>query len=192
MSACLVDKCGNPTLRKGYCNAHYLRLWRHGDPLGGGTPKGDLKRWINDVALRHTGDECLTWPFSKNGKGYGTLSVNGKTGEAHRYICNLVNGPPPTPKHQAAHSCGKGHEACISPIHLGWKTNAENKADKLVHGTHNRGERHVNAKLTEPEAREILSLKGLELQRQIAKRFMVSPSLISGIHAGLKWSWLSV
>lgn len=33
--ACLVDGCDSRPSKRGYCNAHYLRLRRHGDPLGG-------------------------------------------------------------------------------------------------------------------------------------------------------------
>jgi hypothetical protein len=148
-------------------------------------------RFIDEVALRHTGGECLIWPFSKNCKGYGRVWVDGKHFLASRYICELVNGPPPTPAHEAAHSCGKGHEACIAPGHLEWKTHAENMADKMVHGTSNRGERNGQVKITEAQAREILALKGKETQSKLAERFLVSRSLISRIHAGDCWGWLA-
>lgn len=148
-------------------------------------------RFIHEVAMLHTSEDCLTWNFSKNGDGYGLLWIDGKYVVASRYICELAHGAPPTPEHEAAHSCGKGHEACISPIHLDWKTKAENQADRLEHGTHNRGERHVSSKLTESAVREILALKGIEKQRELAERFSVSLAAIAGIHAGRNWSWLS-
>lgn len=89
------------------------------------------------------------------------------------------------------HSCGKGHEACVAPGHLIWKTRAENEADKLEHGTSNRGERHGRAKITEAEARTILSLKGEVHQGKLAARFGVSQPTIADIHAGRRWAWLS-
>ncbi|MGZ2449562.1 hypothetical protein ACVIRO_002316 [Rhizobium ruizarguesonis] len=187
---CSIPKCGNTHYAKGYCNAHYKRLKKHGGPLAGGTSRGEPLRWILEVALHHTGDECLIWPFGKDGGGYGQIWIDGKVAITSRYICELVNGAPPTPEHEAAHSCGKGHETCVSPIHMSWKTPAENAADRLIHGTHGRGERSAHAKLTESEAREILALKGIEKQVNLAKRFMVSQMTISRIQAGRKWAWL--
>lgn len=147
-------------------------------------------RFIQEVAMRHTGEECLTWPFGTFGGGYGAVKVDGKKVPAHRYVCELLHGAPPTPEHEAAHSCGKGHEACIAPGHLDWKTPSENAADKLIHGTHSRGERQVTAKLAEADAREILALKGIESQRSMAARFGVSNGAIANIHAGFSWAWL--
>jgi len=34
---CSVDSCEKESLKKGLCNAHYLRMRRHGSPTGGGT-----------------------------------------------------------------------------------------------------------------------------------------------------------
>ncbi|MDV4166208.1 hypothetical protein R1538_34730 [Rhizobium leguminosarum] len=148
-------------------------------------------RFVNEVALRHTGDECLIWPFAKAGKGYGHLCIGGKPVYVHRYICELVHGAPPTPEHEAAHSCGRGHLGCIAHGHLGWKTHIDNIADKIIHGTHNRGERAFGAKLTEADVREIISLKGVEPQNKLAKRFMVSKATISLINSGRNWGWIS-
>lgn len=192
-STCSIPECGNPGYRRGYCQSHYRRLLKHGNPLGGGSPKapkGELMRWIHEVALLHTGDECLTWPFGKNGNGYGEVQADGKNSAASRYICGLVNGPPPTPDHEAAHSCGRGSEACTSPIHLSWKTPTENQADRLIHGTHTRGERCGTAKLTENDVRLILAMKGAEPKTHLAKRFGVSPTTVADIHRGRTWFWL--
>lgn len=152
---------------------------------------GEPLRFIIEVAFRHTGDECLTWPFGRNSWGYGKLKVAGKYVGAHRYVCKLVHGAPPTADHDAAHSCGKGHDGCIAPEHLSWKTRAENKDDELVHGTRNRGERNGQVKLTEADVREILALKGMETKRETAARFGVVPQTISYIHTGRNWAWLS-
>lgn len=99
---CSVSGCCKPHKGNGYCNAHYQRLRKHGYPMGGGTQRGEPLRFIHEVALRHTGDECLAWPFSNNSEGYGTLAVDGKTKIASRYVCELSHGAPPTPEHQAA------------------------------------------------------------------------------------------
>lgn len=187
---CSISDCSRPHHGKGYCKSHYLRLWRYGDPLGGGTPKGSAFRFIHEVAMLHTSNECLTWPFSKS-QGYGMVWVDGRMAVASRYICELVHGAPPTLEHEAAHSCGKGHEGCIAPGHLDWKTKVENAADKLIHGTNIRGECHVGAKLTEAAVREILALKGVEPKGSMAARFGVAPQTISNIHVGRSWAWMA-
>jgi len=91
----------------------------------------------------------------------------------------------------ASFGSSKGHEGCISPIHLDWKTPAQNQADRLEHGTHCRGERHNMVKLTEAEVREIINLKGIETQHSLAARFGVAQPTIAHIHAGRTWSWLT-
>lgn len=190
MKICAAPDCGKLHYGKGYCYAHYERLKRHGNPLGGRTPNGEPLRFIHEVALNHVGDGCLTWPFGKISSGYGMVWVDDKMARAHRYVCELVHGSPPTPEHEAAHRCGKGHEGCIAPGHLIWKTSAENKADMLLHGTRARGERHGCVKLTEAAVREILTLKGIETQSKLAARFGVDPTTISYIHTGRSWAWL--
>ena len=85
--------------------------------------------------VNYDGDECLLWPFSRNHQGYGQLGHEGKVLKAHRVMCKLVNGDPPSDEHDAAHSCGRGHDGCIHPKHLSWKTPRENRMDANTHGT---------------------------------------------------------
>jgi hypothetical protein len=149
-------------------------------------------RWIHEVAIHHLGEDCLMWPYSKGDHGYGKLTAaDGKRVGAHRYVCQLVRGDPPTPEHEAAHSCGQGHIGCVNPHHLEWKTHTENEADKRAHGTHTRGERSARAKLTEQQVIDIVDLRGVESQTKLAKRFGVSPGTVADIHCGKKWGWLT-
>lgn len=79
--------------------------------------------------------DCLIWPFARDHQGRGLLSVgNKKIRRAHRVMCEIVNGPPPSEKHQAAHECGNGHLGCIHPKHLIWKTQSGNTIDRIRHG----------------------------------------------------------
>ncbi|MBB3521072.1 hypothetical protein [Rhizobium sp. BK456] len=188
---CSISDCGKRRHGSRYCRAHYDRLRKYGDPLGGGTFQGEPLRFIHEVALHHVGDDCLTWPFGRNTSGYGQVWNGGKPFVVSRYVCELVHGAPPTPEHEAAHSCGKGSQGCISPGHLSWKTPADNNADRLLHGTHNRGERSGVAKLTEVDVLEIIALKGKETQTKLAKRFGVAIGTIANIHVGRNWAWLS-
>lgn len=191
---CSIPDCGKTVLNvRGWCSKHYQRWRKHGDPLGGPafrTSRGDSLRFVYEVVLNHHDGGCLNWPFCKVEDGYGRIWSDGKNGLAHRYVCELVNGPPPTRDHEAAHTCGNGHLGCVAPGHLSWKTKADNQADRLFHGTHDRGERSANSKISESDAREILSLRGTLSQREIGQRFGVSQAQISRILRGYRWAWL--
>lgn len=184
-TSCSIDGCDRNAHHsakgsKGYCQAHYKRLMRYGDPLAGRTSPGEPLRFIHEVALYYQGSKCLTWPFSKGNDGYGRVYADGKDQLASRYLCILAHGEPPTPDHEAAHNCGKGHEACVTKGHLEWKTHADNMADRVIHGT-------SNPKLTEEQGREIIALKGLKTQREIASEFGVSQVTIAKVHQGRRF-----
>lgn len=125
-------------------------------------------------------DDCLLWPFGKDDKGYGIVSTgNGLVRKAHRVMCALARGEPPTPKHQAAHICGNGHLGCVNPSHLRWKTNSENQYDRAIHGTKNSWGRR--GKLTPEQRAELLSLKGTKTYAELARDFGITASRVSGI-----------
>lgn len=194
--ACSVDGCkGNAHYSakgsKGVCGLHYKRLWRHGDPLGGSTGWAECLSFYRDVLLSYEGNDCRFWPYGKTKGGYGIISLRGKRGTVSRFLCEDIYGPPPTPEHEAAHSCGKGHLGCATKRHLSWKTPAENQADRIAHGTDGRGERHSQAKLTEEKVIEIRSRSHNETHASIAEDYGVSRRTISEICARRTWSWLS-
>lgn len=150
---------------------------------------GAALRFVQNVASTCHDDECLQWPYTRGAKGYGQVQCEGRHVLAHRMVCELAHGEPPSPKHEATHDCG--NPICVNPLHLSWKTHAGNMADKLVHGTSLRGEQNSQVKLTESEVREIVALKGTMSQREIGNTFGVDQSLISRIYNGSVWGWLT-
>lgn len=187
MTQCTIEGCEKPVHGRGFCKAHHIRWSRHGDPLGGGTARGSTQDFIS-YALRYTGADCLIWPYSRNEHGYGTVSVAGRTARSHRVVCIEAHGTPPTPKHQAAHSCGV--RLCCNPSHLRWATRSENESDKYTHGTDQRGGKNHHAKLCEQAVLHIKSHKGLISQSELAKTHGVSRQAISDVHRERSWPWL--
>lgn len=192
---CSVDGCNknahtDANGATGYCVMHYARIRRHGSLIAGRTSPGELLRFVSEVALKHIGDDCLPWPFAP-ADGYGRVKVNGKSIVASRYVCELAHGLAPTDHHQAAHACGNGHHGCVNPHHLSWKTAKENSADRIIHGTHDRGERSANAKITNAQAREIRDMKGSVTLREVSDKFGISQASVSLIQNGIHWAFLS-
>lgn len=196
-SLCSIPDCGKTAVNsRGWCVAHYHRWQRHGDPLGGGppaTPNGEAQRYFREVVLAYDGDECLAWPYGCD-RGYAQMwnTRTGKTASVSRLVCEEENGPPPTPEYEAAHSCGKGHLACVTKRHLSWKTPFDNSNDRVAHGTLPRGSLIGTSKLTESQVREIKRMQGLKSHREIAEEFGVSRAHISRIIKGVSWTWANM
>lgn len=184
---CSIPECSRRHYGRGWCKAHYERWRQHGNPLAGRTPPGEPDRFLREIVLKFTGEDCLNWPYGGI-HNYGIIKRDGRSQPVHRIVCETVHGKPPSRKHQAAHNCG--NSKCCNPNHLRWATPAENQADRVIHGTHVRGDRHPLAKLTERDVRTIHSLRGKKTQRELAKRFGVSLKQISDIQRGKSWSWL--
>jgi len=185
---CAIEGCGKPARRREWCRNHYHRRRMHGDPLAGGIPRGERERYFYEVVLPFEGDECLRWPYSKAGKGYGTIGSRQNTELVHRRVCEEVNGPPPSEDHEAAHSCGNGHLACVNKRHLSWKTRTENERDKLIHGTHNRGSRHGMSKIVESDVHKIRSMAKSMYHREIADIFGLSRRHVGDIINRVVWN----
>lgn len=148
---------------------------------------GEAQEWARIAAL-YTGDGCRLWPFATDARGYGSIGVSGKTLKAHRYICQLALGVDGAGM-DCAHSCG--NPLCCTPSHLRFATRAENEADKRLHGTDNRGERHGRTTLTADDVRAIREAKGSGFSTgELARRYNVTPGSISNIMSGVSWAWL--
>ena len=192
---CCVDGCENRYVvvnPQKFCSKHYSRWRKHGDPTTIlRAENGAGIQWIKDH-VGYAGDECLIWPFGRYHGKYGQLTHEGKKHIASRLMCEIAYGPPPEPGMDCAHSCGNGHLGCTNPRHLRWATHKENMADRLLHGSDNRGERHGNAKLTKEAVREMRRIykSGRATQQQLADRFGIHSSHVSAVVRGAAWSWL--
>lgn len=187
---CSIEGCRKSVHGKGLCITHYARLRKNGDPLDVGYNHFQSIEWIKAHA-DFAGDDCLIWPFGRfDTNGYARIMVDKVGHAAHRIMCIEAHGDPPTPEHEAAHNCGKGHEACVNPRHLRWATSKENHADRVLHGTIARGEKNGWSKLTAENVRQIRGLFGTVSQSDIARRFGVGKTTISYIRKRKSWAWL--
>lgn len=230
---CSIPDCGKPSAARGWCQGHYVRWKKHGDPERGGAlnvrrqtcsiegcaerhmaqgyctthyqrfrskgeagraerrPYGQALQWLID-RVDHSGEECLTWPFSTNELGYPQLNNGGKIERAHRRMCILAHGEPPFPDAQACHSCGNGHFACVNPRHLRWGTRKENQQDMVAHGRSNRGAKNPNTKITQQDVLALCAaFDAGESQYSIAARYGIKQSTVSAIVLGKNWGWLT-
>ncbi len=124
---------------------------------------------------------CVIWPFSTT-RGYGTFGYLGEGYYAHRFMCELAHGKPPSDTHEAAHSCGDA--TCVNPRHLSWKTPGENGLDCRKHGTHVRSRYGTAGKITAEQADAIRGQKGIKTLRELADEYGVSESCISNVWTG--------
>jgi hypothetical protein len=145
--------------------------------------KGSSEAFLREH-IGFSGTECLLWPFRKRRTGYGLAVVNGVQKPASRWMCTLAHGQPPSPKHEAAHSCGT--PSCVNPHHLRWATPVENQADRFLHGTDNRGSKNGKTHLSDDDIRAIRAAPP-DLN-SLVKRFGVSKGCVSKIRSGSRWA----
>jgi hypothetical protein len=151
-------------------------------PQGGHNKgKGQNLIWLKD-RVGYDSDECLIWPFSVNYQGYGQVGYYGKVKKAHRIMCELAHGAPPTPKHVAAHSCHNGHGGCVHPKHLDWKTARQNVLERqnvpdMLWPTR-------QTSIPAEHIAKIIDLRGKMNQREIGKMFGISYQHVSVIQRG--------
>lgn len=195
MKICSVTGCEVAAIARGWCPTHYNAWHNHGDPLHPRlkAKNGELEEWLRKHAS-FEGSDCLIWPYGRMSKGYAGIvfprHLNGKATGAGRFMCELAHGKAPSPSHEAAHSCGNGHKACVNPNHIRWSTHEENELDKDLHGTRCIGTRFSTAKLDDDKVRQIRIIKKKNPQKnnqEIAYIFGVSRAAIHQVLSGKRW-----
>jgi len=122
-------------------------------------------------------NNCVLWTGAIGTHGYGVRRLGGKTVTVHRLACIETNGPPPSPKHDAAHRCGV--RACYNGEHLYWATRKQNMDDARRVG------RLGKPRLSVEEVYEIKRMAGENLrQKEIASQFGISRAYVSQLVGG--------
>jgi hypothetical protein len=152
----------------------------------------DIERfWSKFKRNEQTG--CLEWMASTNGGGYGRLIISvgppgGRVGiqfPSHRLAFAIGHRRDPG-KYLVCHKCD--NRICGEPEHLFEGTPLLNTRDALEKGRLWRGDKGTQAKLTELQARFILSTD--ESTVVLSRRFGVCVGTIKSIRGGKSWKHL--
>lgn len=142
-------------------------------------------------------DPCWIWTGigTESHGDYGTFVHARKKIFAHRFSYELAHGKIPD-GFRVLHKCDTPR--CVNPNHLFLGTMSDNAHDMVNKGRHGskthperfeRGSRHHAAKLTEDDIAKIKNLREAGVyQKDIAKLFGVSQSVISNIETGTTWA----
>lgn len=131
-------------------------------------------------------DQWHSLALTKNKLGYQTVNLQ-PSRPVHQLVLEAFAGP--RPKGKICRHFPDRDPSNNRIENLQWGTYKQNCADKIVHGTGNKGEKHGNAKLTEEIVKQIrqANRKGV-MQKTLAEQHHVSPMAISRIVRRLYWS----
>ena len=135
-------------------------------------------RFFAKVATRDSG--CHEWTGCLMPNGYGQFHKDGKTAYAHRVAYELAYGPT---NQYVLHKCD--NRKCVNPEHLFAGSFEENMQDMVNKNRQAQGDRNGRRKLSSTDVRAIRAMVGL--QREIAAKYNVTPSLVAMIRSGRIW-----
>lgn len=117
----------------------------------------------------------------------GKVARKAKRWQVHRLVLTMFVGPCP-PGMVCRHFPDPNPANCHLD-NLRWGTPQENEADKVTHGTSNRGARNGQAKFTEDEVRQIRAMyaTGRYRQKDVAAAFGTTQPVVSEMVNKKSW-----
>lgn len=148
-----------------------------------------IERFENQINKIENG--CWLWTGEILPTGYGVLRIGGQMLSTHRLSYEVFVDQIPKGL-CVCHSCDV--RECVNPEHLWLGTHTENMEDAARKNRMHPGEQNGQSKLTEPQVIEIINLysTGNYSQQQLAEKFSVEHSIISGIITGKNWKHLDI
>lgn len=137
------------------------------------------KKIFANVCVSDTG--CWNWKLSTNSSGYGKINYKGKLLYTHRLSYFIWNRS--LDKRDVCHTCD--NRICCNPMHLFQGTRKENMNDALVKNRVQRGSDRHNTIFTEKDI--VYIFNSSEMQKDIAKKYGVSPATIGKIKRRETW-----
>lgn len=161
-------------------------------PPPGPVPTPDqAQRWLSQTT--QPDGTCRRWVFARTPTGqrerrrYPVTRYAGTRVTVTRLVWSWQHGPVP-PGHDIDHTPSCRFADCVRPDHLTCTTAGDRIADQAAHGVFPRGDQHWAAKLTEDQARHILT-SPLPHQ-ELATRYGVSLATIQAIRTHRRWKHL--
>ena len=186
---CSIPDCERRSHSRGWCAAHYLRWWKHGDPLAGerfqrprGLSEAEAFAWFMP-GDPPPGDQCWDWTASTR-NGYGQFGGPDRTTpHAHVVAHRIYNPHDPTTadKPFVLHWCDR--PICVQPAHLHAGTPADNVREMMER------ERGRTNKLTADDVRFIRS--SAMTRTELAAQFEVHKATISAVRVRRTWRHLA-
>lgn len=207
---------GKPVHHRGWCNGHYKRWWRYGDPLGFPEPPppppfshhGKAEEWrpvagyegLYDVSSlgrvrslrRSSTSGRVLKPWVQAGYGYLAVKLSCNSVQAtklvHKLVAEAFIGPCPEGQ-QVRH--GPNGKLDNRASQLCYGTPKDDGQDRVRDGSSRKGVKSHMAKLTDADVIEIRRRRATgELQRTIAASYDITASLVSMIVNGKIWRHL--
>lgn len=134
-------------------------------------------------------DVCWPWNGARvPAGGYGRFLAD-RLIAAHRYCWILHFGPIESSEIDVMHICD--NPPCCNPKHLRAVTTRENMEDAYRKRRHAFGERCPRRKLSEAQAKYIISQRGKRTAKDLASEFGVTATHVSQIWCGRMWKHLA-
>lgn len=164
MKKCSVEKCNNVVYCKTWCNKHYRKWQRLGDPLSGkfeSLNKPGTKEHISENIIKRPAPygkfyqdligPCWIWQQSLDKDGYGKIKIKGKHIKVTKAVMIIWNFINENDNRWILHHCDI--TSCVNPDHLYAGTAQDNSIDRTKRGRcpYQYGERNPASKLTESE-----------------------------------------
>lgn len=122
-NVCTIDGCERSVYGRGWCNLHWQRWRKWGDPtyrlLHRNDPVARLMQKVNKVD-----SGCWEWTGTMSSDGYGRFAVGRSTTTAHRAAYSILVVPVPADL-EVDHLCR--NRRCVNPEHLEPVTRTENR-----------------------------------------------------------------
>jgi hypothetical protein len=178
---CALPQCSRPVEARDWCNMHYHRWRRYGDPTVKRSRTEISRSWVLKrfrwILEMSPTDECIELgpqhpPVSKLFERYRP---------ATHVVWRLMHGVDPSPL-WVLHHCD--NRLCLNPRHLYLGTARDNANDREDR------RRHPGTKLSAANVRAIRRRWPSESQAALAREFGVVPATVNLIVHGKNWQWV--